>query len=804
MLAPNPSQQCRPGACILSQFPTCDNKGTRRATGRRHAKTIVLRAVNSPSGIAGAQEISGQINTARLAHGADRKLALTITAILMGLAIAVIIGAIYAGAAMNSAALRIESGIIGKEIDRVVVGTLDQQKSVALWDEALERIAANDVEWLDAEIGDYLTGTYGHDLLIIQDGRGQVVYQTERVPGAISAPEVSRIAAPLLTEIRGGAQRRWTKRDAGFTSQESNEGAMEAAAALRAGANILKLSGQPAVVSVMTFTPTTDLSLHTATPPIIISVKRLSPQRLAKIGSDVNVTDLHLAPLSTRDESGGIELDADDGSPIGFLAWKQQMPGKAFISYLLPVLLLLTCSGVLAGHYFVNKITTLATRLRFTAEQARRLAYEDQVSKLPNRRAFHDKLKQQCAADARPFVVALVDIDRFKEINDTYGHETGDRLIEAVSERLKAEMGSDGMVARLGGDEFAAITFPDTGCDAPALKGRLGKLFEAPFQLGPYRILSSASIGLYAVSRKEAKPTDVLRNADTALYEAKARGRRQGVIYTSQMSNAARAKRLIERDLQDAIENGELYVAYQPVHAIGSHRAHEVEALIRWRHPQLGELAPETFVQVAEQSNLIVSLGQTVFRMVLEQLKNWPEMHVSINLSPRELRSSELLRFVRNGCREHGIAPNRITFEITEGVAIDDSGKANLILQSLRAIGFRIALDDFGTGYASLSFLQTFPLDRVKLDRSLLNAKNADKKMSAVFEGAISIGRQLGLEVVAEGIETEEQFNLAQRAGCTHMQGYLLSPPLLKHEVEQYFGIETPEAEWPHYSKRQA
>lgn len=768
------------------------------------AKTMRARVVNSSTGKAGAGKISVQNKTVRLAHGADRKLALRITAILMGLAIAVIIGAVYAGIAMNSAALSIESGIIEKEIDRIVVKTLDEQKSVALWDEPLERIPKKDIGWIDEEIGSYLTGTYGHDLVIIQDGAGNIVYQHEKVPGAITSAQAIQTAGPLLNEIRGGVSRRWTRRDGNFASQESSDGALEGAATLRAGANILQFSGEPAVVSAMTFMPTTNLSLRSAHPPIIISVKRLNGQRLGKIGNDINVRDLHLAVGNTAKEDGLIELKADDGKPIGSLVWKQQMPGKAFLSYLLPVLLLLTISCVLAGHYFVGKITQLAGRLRFTAEEARRLAYEDQVSKLPNRRAFHDRLKQQCAADARPFVVALVDIDRFKEINDTYGHETGDRLIEAVSERLKEEIGSDGIVARLGGDEFAVMTSPRVDCDATGLKRRLGKLFEAPFQLGPYRILSSASLGIYAVTRPDSKPTDVLRNADTALYEAKSRGRRQGVIYCSQMSNAARARRLIERDLQDAIENGDLYMAYQPVHAIGTNNGNEVEALVRWRHPQLGELAPEAFVQVAEQSNLIVSLGQTVFGMVLQQLKKWPDMHVSINLSPRELRSNELLRFVRNGCREHGIAPNRITFEITEGIAIDDSGKANLILQSLRAIGFRIALDDFGTGYASLSFLQTFPLDRVKLDRSLLGGAGADRRAIAVFEGAIAIGRQLGLEVVAEGIESEEQFNLAQRAGCTHLQGYLLSPPLLAHEVEQYFGIQDSDMGWPQPSRLQA
>jgi len=608
---------------MVREFKPGDNRGANAINQNFQIKTMLTSVVNAFTGKAGAVEISVQTKIVRLAHGADRKLALRITAILMGLAIAVIIGAVYAGIAMNSAALSIESGIIEKEIDRIVVKTLDEQKSVALWDEPLERIPRKDLGWIDEEIGSYLTGTYGHDLVIIQDGTGHIIYQHERIPGTLSAAQAIAAADPILNEIRGGARRHWTKRDGNFASQESSDGALVGAATLRAGANILQFAGEPAVVSAMTFTPTTNLKLWSANPPIIISVKRLNAQRLAKIGDDINVSDLRLVVGSSAADDGLIELKADNGKPIGSLAWKQQMPGKAFLSYLLPVLLLLTVSCVLAGHYFVGKITMLAGRLRFTAEEARRLAYEDQVSKLPNRRAFHDRLKQQCAGEARPFVVALVDIDRFKEINDTYGHETGDRLIEAVSERLKDEIGGDGIVARLGGDEFAVMTSPRVDCDASSLKRRLGKLFEAPFQLGPYRILSSASLGIYAVTRPDAKPTDVLRNADTALYEAKSRGRRQGVIYSSQMSNAARARRLIERDLQEAIENGDLYMAYQPVHAIGTNNGNEVEALIRWRHPQLGELAPEAFVQVAEQSNLIVALGQKVFGMVLQQLKKW-------------------------------------------------------------------------------------------------------------------------------------------------------------------------------------
>lgn len=726
---------------------------------------------------------------AKAAPSGDRTLALRVTAILTALAIAVILASVYAGMVMNSSALAVESGIIEKEIDRLVIKTLDEQKSVALWDEAIERIGRNDVKWIDDEIGTYLVGTYGHDLVVVLDGKGHILYLKGRHDAERTSGHAIAAMAPLVDEIRGGAKRHWIRRDTNFLSQQAADSALAGAAKLRAGANLLEIDGQPAIVSAMTFTPTNDLSLAKRPTSAILSVLYLTPDRLKRMGDDVNVANLHVDGAGDGHEDGLIPLRADDGKPIGALDWTPQLPGKAFLGVLLPVLILVTLGGVLGGHFLLAKITILANRLRVAASDARRLAFEDPVSRLPNRRAFQEAIEEYCAAEARPFVVALVDIDHFKEVNDTYGHETGDRLIEAVSARLKEDIGDWGIVARLGGDEFAIMGLLDNEDEAVLLKRKLGKLFEAPFQLGPYRILSAASLGLCIVTDAAARPSNVLRDADTALYEAKTRGRRQGVIYSSEMSSAARARRLIERDLPHAIETGQLYLAYQPVQSAQSGKLAEVEALVRWRHPQLGELNPDAFVPIAEQSNLIIGLGQAVFRMVLKQLIEWSDLHVSVNLSPRELRSSEFLRFVRNSCREYGVSPNRITFEVTEGVAIDNSGKAALILQSLRAIGFRIALDDFGTGYASLSFLRTYPLDRVKLDRSLLTGVGTDNAATAVFEGAVSIGRQLGLEVVAEGIESDEQLAMVRAAGCTHVQGYLLSSPLLPAELERNYGI---------------
>lgn len=713
----------------------------------------------------------------------DRQLTTRITAILAALAFAVIAATVYAGIKMNQSALGIESGIIEKEINRVIVKTLDEQKSVALWDEAVKRIDERDNEWIDNEIGSYLSGTYGHDQVLVLGGDDAIVYEHDRRGGHGDAERALSVARPLLEELRSGRSRQWVKRDGKFSTLEASEDQLAGASQLKAGANLLWLSGQAAVVSAMTVTPTHDLKLLQLKPPIILSVIYLTPERLRLMGSDVNIADLRLI----KGDEGLIPIVADDGAPIGSLTWMPQHPGKAFLTVLLPVILIVTIAGMLAGRYLVGRMTILADRLRQSATDSHRLAFEDQITKLPNRRAFQQTLEELCMSTARPFVLAIIDIDRFKEVNDTYGHETGDRLIGGVGARLGEMAGGRGMVARLGGDEFAVIVTHDPKLSADVLKRKLGKLFEAPFQLGPYRILASASIGLCTV-RDTASPARVLREADTALYEAKARGRRQAVVYTPQMSEALRGRRVVERDLQDAIDKGHLYLVYQPVIAEAPCAGPEVEALVRWRHPQLGDLSPEAFVPVAEQSDLIVALGRAVFRMALEHLTEWPEMRISVNISPRELRSSEFLRFVRDTCRVYAIAPARITFEVTEGVAIDDSGKASLILQSLRALGFRVALDDFGSGYASLSFLQTYPLDRVKLDRSLLGGTGGGSIQNAVLEGAVSIGLKLGLEVVAEGVETEEQMAFVRALGCTHIQGFCISKPLAWGEVASFFG----------------
>lgn len=713
----------------------------------------------------------------------DRQLTTRITAILAALAFAIIAATVYAGLEMNRSALGIESGIIEKEINRVIVKTLDEQKSVALWDEAVKKIGERDLEWIDDEIGSYLSGTYGHDLVLIFDGDGTIVYQHNRQRNGAEVPRAIAAARPLIEELRSGQARRWAKRDAKFSTLEASEDQLAGASQLRAGANLLSLSGRAAVVSAMTVTPTHDLKLLTARPPIILSVFYLTPQRLALMGADVNIRDLRLI----ANDDGLIPIAADDGTPIGSLTWAPQHPGKAFLTVLLPMILVVTLAGLFAGRYLVGRMTILADRLRQSAADSHRLAFEDQISKLPNRRAFQQRLEAMCASTQRPFAVAIVDVDRFKEVNDTYGHETGDRLIAGVGARLAESVGDTGMVARLGGDEFAVLEIVGPKASAETLKRKLGKLFETPFQLGPYRILASASIGLCTV-RDTASPARVLREADTALYEAKARGRRQAVIYAPQMSDALRGRRVVERDLQDAIDKDHLYLVFQPVLASEPGVGPEVEALVRWRHPQLGDLSPEAFVPIAEQSDLIVSLGRAVFRMAVAHLSEWPAMRISVNISPRELRSSEFLRFVRDTCREHAIAATRVTFEVTEGVAIDDSGKASLILQSLRALGFRIALDDFGTGYASLSFLQTYPLDRVKLDRSLLGGPGGSNVQNAVLEGAVSIGLKLGLEVVAEGVETDEQLAFVRALGCTHVQGYRISKPLAWSQLPEFFG----------------
>ncbi|WP_395333919.1 EAL domain-containing protein [Novosphingobium sp. BL-8H] len=444
------------------------------------------------------------------------------------------------------------------------------------------------------------------------------------------------------------------------------------------------------------------------------------------------------------------------------------------------------------GSFRLKELQDLSGPLetfRRNAKAVKNLAFSDAATGLPNRRAFQEDVTWLfSAAPERHFACMLIDIDRFKHINDDYGHAAGDDLVRLIGGRLKTNLGDASIVARVGGDEFAVCMELSDSESVTGLASRLTDSMRTPFSLGEYSVAITVSIGVAEVAASPDVDIDeILRNADMALYASKKNGRNCATGFAPQMAEERAVDRALEKDLEAAFEKGELRMVYQPIHPV-SETAREVEALVRWKHPVLGEVPPSTFIPAAERSGLMVRLGEWIIRRALQDFAHWQnDMLMSINLSPLQLQHDGFSAFLLDACSRHGIAPHRLFLEVTESLSIERNTRALLTLNLLRNLGFRIALDDFGTGYSSLSMVKSFKFDRMKLDRSLVMDLGQDPASVAVLEAAVTMARHVGAEVVAEGISEEHLIDATKGAGCTHLQGYFYSRPIEAIEVPHYF-----------------
>lgn len=451
------------------------------------------------------------------------------------------------------------------------------------------------------------------------------------------------------------------------------------------------------------------------------------------------------------------------------------------------------------GSFRLKELQDLSGPLetfRRNAKAVKNLAFSDPATGLPNRRAFQEDVAWLfSAAPNRRFACMLIDIDRFKHINDDYGHAAGDDLVRLIGARLKATLGETSIVARVGGDEFAVCIEPEDEETAYSLASRLTDAMRTPFSLGEYSVAITVSIGVVEVGGegRDAGTVDIddlLRQADMALYASKKNGRNGATCFAPLMAEERAVDRALEKDLEAAFERGELRMVYQPIHSVSDTPAaceREVEALVRWRHPELGEVPPSTFIPAAERSGQMVRLGEWIIRRALADFAHWPGMLMSLNLSPLQLQHDGFSAFLLDACSRHGIAPQRLFLEVTESLSIERNTRALLTLNLLRNLGFRIALDDFGTGYSSLSMVKSFKFDRMKLDRSLVMDLGQDPASVAVLEAAVTMARHVGAEVVAEGISEEHLIDATKGAGCTHLQGYFYSKPIEADQVPGYF-----------------
>ncbi|NCJ05957.1 PAS domain S-box protein [Synechococcales cyanobacterium C] len=444
--------------------------------------------------------------------------------------------------------------------------------------------------------------------------------------------------------------------------------------------------------------------------------------------------------------------------------------------------------------HVLSQVVDISDRKRLE-EQLTHDAFHDSLTGLPNRLMFLDRLQQAIARvqqhPQRQFAILFLDIDRFKVINDSLGHVTGDQLLVEVAGRLQACLRPQDLVARLGGDEFTILLERVQDLkDATTVADRIQQALRAPFYLDHHEIFTTASIGIALNTDVMAQPAELLRNADTALYQAKENGRACYAFFSTEMHNKAVEQLLIETNLRWAVERNELQVHYQPIYSLQSGKIKGFEALVRWQHPQWGLISPAEFIPVAEETGLIAPIGEWVLWESCRQLRQWQQAHpeltlsMNVNLSSKQLAQPHLARYVERVLLQTGLGAESLKLEITESGIMANTELAAVRLQELKALGVALCVDDFGTGYSSLSRLHQFPLDTIKIDRSFVCTLDDKPENHAIVRAILTLAHSLDMTVVAEGIETAAQLTQLKALGCEYGQGYFFAKPLKAKAIQ--------------------
>jgi diguanylate cyclase (GGDEF)-like protein len=431
------------------------------------------------------------------------------------------------------------------------------------------------------------------------------------------------------------------------------------------------------------------------------------------------------------------------------------------------------------------------TEQRRSEAKIAHMALHDALTGLPNRALLNERLEHALSRLKRDEVIAthLLDLDQFKNVNDSLGHSVGDKLLEMVAERLRGLVRDADTIARMGGDEFAivqvGIGYPS---DATLLAQRVIEAVGQPYEIDGHQVIVGTSAGIAIGPADGSSPEALLRNADLALYRAKSGGRGTLCFFEPEMDAQMQARRAMESDLREALLRSEFELHYQPIVNLKSNEISGFEALIRWPHPERGLVSPNTFIPLAEEIGLIVPLGEWVLRTACATAAGWPDhMTLCVNLSPVQFKTRGLVQVVIGALATSGLPPHRLELEITETVLLAETAATLAILHQLRGLGVRIAMDDFGTGYSSLSYLQKFPFDRIKIDRSFVKGVASDFGSLSIVRAVAALASGIGMAMTAEGVETQEQLDTVKSAGCTEVQGFLFSQALPALEIERRF-----------------
>jgi diguanylate cyclase (GGDEF)-like protein len=545
--------------------------------------------------------------------------------------------------------------------------------------------------------------------------------------------------------------------------------------------------GRLSVVSAVPIAAANGTPLGAPT-PIVITARFLEDILLNTIGHQVGLENLRMVSARTAPQGDHVFDIVDSRSdPVVRFAWTPKRPGAEILTTVVPFLSIALAGFVLLAGLVLRFMRRTAETIMAGEKRLRYLALHDPLCGLPNRNYFSERLeavigevKQGGAASA----VLYIDLDHFKDVNDTLGHPVGDELIRNVTRRLANTMRAEDIVARLGGDEFAVLT--SISADHAVLLDiaeRIIGTLSAPFAVDGHTIVIGASIGIATIDGSAGGAADVMRYADMALYRAKNEGRNRACIYDAAMDADLSKRKLIEQELREAIEKGELDVLYQPIVNGSGEKVVGVEALARWSHATRGVISPAEFIPIAEHSGLIIELGNYVLRRACTDGKSWPGLTVAVNVSPLQFRQIDFVSVVERILGETGFEPARLELELTESTLIGNVDSAEAAMIRLKSLGVRLALDDFGTGYSSLQYLRRFPFDKLKIDRSFVLSIEKAADAAAIVHAVVSLGRGLGMKVTAEGVETADQHLFLRAAGVHFMQGYRFGRPMTTADI---------------------
>jgi diguanylate cyclase (GGDEF)-like protein len=710
-------------------------------------------------------------------------------------------------AATRSDAISVERQV--RETRQAIGSTLDElalhQELIAVSDDLVLELRKPEPDWqrFDDSIGVWLRDLFIHDEVYILNGKNSPIYAM--VNGV--REEASHFADidPDVEHVIGGVRghviedNNTHQRLPGRPLNPSNT--VRTSDKAVHGTELMSVRGRPAAVSIMRIVPLTDkVSQAPGAEPLLVSIRFLDNKFLHDLSrhSLIEAPRIsHFPDLAIGEHAWPIDSDHE---MIGYFIWRPELPGTALMHALAPVtglsigvLMIIMARLAFWLHREMREKQDTILQLQASEAQAQHLAFHDALTGLPNRAKFNDRTDKAVARarHGKPVAILLLDLDRFKHVNDTLGHLAGDALIRDFGERLLQVADDEDTVARLGGDEFAILRCKASSHEEiAALCERILEAVRPAFNLLGNSAFVGVSVGVSIAPELGSERVDLMRKADIALYRAKAEGRDCYRLFTPAMDEGVKLRSTIEEDLRTALATGdELRVHYQPQVAGPGQAIVGLEALVRWQHPRLGLIAPEHFIPVAEETGLICQLGEWMLRRACAASRRWPDLFIAVNLSPVQFRTPGFADRLIAIVRSTSVDPQRIELEVTEGLLLDDSDIVSDALKRLRAAGFRIALDDFGTGYSSLSYLRRFEVDKIKIDRSFVQHLGQTVDSTAIISAVLTLGHAMGLTVTAEGVETAAQCDFLEAAGCNAMQGYLFSRPLPEEEVDHLISI---------------